>query len=108
MIEFSGSNTAHISIVISQHEWFSYVFDSTPMFLALIIFHAFHPGTVLIGPDAEFVKLTKEEKRAGKEAKKQVKAEARRLKKEQRKGAQSTVNDIELAGSLSSSSQEIR
>jgi hypothetical protein len=37
------------------------------MFLALFAFNIFHPGKTLQGPDSEYPKLTKEEKRQAKE-----------------------------------------
>jgi hypothetical protein len=52
-----------------------YVFDVAPMFLALVIFNVYHPGKVLIGTAGEREKVTREEKRAIKEAKKRAKME---------------------------------
>jgi hypothetical protein len=39
------------------------------MFLALLVFHIYHPGKVLVGPESEYPKMTKEEKRQRKEEK---------------------------------------
>jgi hypothetical protein len=61
------------------------------MFLALIIFNAVHPGKVLVGPDAEWPKVSKEDKRAMKRAKKEAKLAANN-------------RDTEMLGSTSSSS----
>jgi hypothetical protein len=38
-----------------------YVFDEMPMFLALMVFHIYHPGRVLVGPDGELPTLIKGE-----------------------------------------------
>lgn len=60
------------------------------MFLALLVFHIYHPGKVLVGPDSEYPKLTKEEKKAAKEEKRAAKErrreEKRRIKEEKRMG----------------------
>ena len=39
------------------------------MVFALVIFNVIHPGKILVGPDADWPKLSKEEKKATKEAK---------------------------------------
>jgi hypothetical protein len=41
-----------------------YVFDEAPMFLALMVFHVYHPGHVLIGPESEYSKPSREDKAA--------------------------------------------
>ncbi|CAI7614267.1 unnamed protein product [Penicillium manginii] len=38
----------------NTHEWYQYVFDALPMFLAVFIFTIFHPGRILQGPDSGF------------------------------------------------------
>jgi hypothetical protein len=75
IIEFSAGVDTPLNNTIEFNEWFVYVFDIAPMFLALIIFNIFHPGKVLVGPAAEYEKLTREEKKAIKEAKKRAKME---------------------------------
>ena len=55
IIEFSGG---HVTTVIEDNEWFAYVFDSGPMFLALLLFNVRHPGAFLQGPGSEFEKQT--------------------------------------------------
>lgn len=44
------------------------------MFLALFILNVFHPGRVLVGPDSEFPRLTRAEKKRLKQEKKVEKA----------------------------------
>jgi hypothetical protein len=62
------------------------------MFLALILYHIYHPGRVLVGPDSEYPELSKEEKAARKEEKAARKEEKRRAKGEKR----SEISESEL------------
>ncbi|KPI38704.1 Protoporphyrin uptake protein 1 [Cyphellophora attinorum] len=85
LIEFSSGAESSIT----KREYYTFVFDSTPMLLALLVFNAFHPGRFLRGPRADFSaenKELKEQKRATRRAKK----EADQLAKEERKAAKQT------------------
>ncbi|KAJ5734846.1 hypothetical protein N7533_013249 [Penicillium manginii] len=73
IIEFAGDNTSKLATTISNHEIFIYIFDSLPMFFALVIFNVIHPGKIFVGPDANWPKPSKEEKKAAKQAKKEAK-----------------------------------
>ncbi|KAL2840670.1 RTA1 like protein-domain-containing protein [Aspergillus pseudoustus] len=64
-----------------RYEWFEYVWDAAPMFLALVILNLVHPGRVLRGPDSEFPRLSRREKKQLKREKK----EAKRTEREERK-----------------------
>ena len=75
IIEFSSGVGTKLELTIDTNEWFLYVFDEMPMFLALVVFLIYHPGRVLKGPDSEFPKLSKEEKLSRKVEKKRIKAE---------------------------------
>lgn len=55
--------------------------DATPMFLALLILNVIHPGRVLQGPDSEFPRVSRKEKKRIKREKK----EAKRAEKERKK-----------------------
>jgi hypothetical protein len=57
------------------HEYYSYALDALPMMLALFVLAVFHPGRFLAGPDSEFPKLTRADKRALKEQQKAEKME---------------------------------
>jgi len=83
---------SYTHITIETHEFYLYVFDAAPMFLALLIFNLYHPGRVLIGPESEYPKLTKEEKKMAKEEKKRLKE--KKQSKRERKSA--GVNATEL------------
>ena len=76
LIEFS----AGIESSITRHEWYTFVFDSAPMLLCLVLFNVFHPGLVLRGPRSDF----SEENKQTKEAKK-MKKQARNIAKDEGK-----------------------
>ncbi|KAL2216976.1 putative RTA1 domain protein [Thermoascus aurantiacus ATCC 26904] len=71
LIEYSRGTDA--SNPIPTHEAYQYVLDALPMFLSLVVMSIFHPGRVLKGPDSEFPKLSRREKRKIKAAKKAAK-----------------------------------
>ncbi|KAJ6535911.1 RTA1 like protein-domain-containing protein [Mycena vulgaris] len=58
LIEFSSG----VESPITMHEAPFYCLEATPMFLALLLWNAFHPGQVLVGPDSEFPKKVKKSK----------------------------------------------
>ncbi|KAH8703307.1 RTA1 like protein-domain-containing protein [Talaromyces proteolyticus] len=62
---------------VLTHEAYVYVFDATPMFLALVALNILHPGRILSGPDASWPRLSRKEK---KELKRQRKAEKKARK----------------------------
>ena len=81
LIEFS----AGVDSSITTHEWYTWVFDSIPMLLCLIIFNIFHPGQVLRGPRSDFSEENKQRKEE-KKLKKQEKSTAKEMKKMKRDG----------------------
>ncbi|OZJ01584.1 hypothetical protein BZG36_05540, partial [Bifiguratus adelaidae] len=91
IVEYSSGTKTPLRNQISDNEWYLYVFDTGPMFLALVVFHLYHPGRVLVGENSEFPKLTKEEKRQKKEDKMLAKKEKRRLKAEKKLSAVSSL-----------------
>ncbi|TQB73133.1 hypothetical protein MPDQ_006050 [Monascus purpureus] len=58
----------------SNSEAYPYVLDTLPMFLALAVLNVLHPGRVLRGPDSEFPRLSRAEKKRVKKEKKAQKA----------------------------------
>ncbi|KAE8153051.1 hypothetical protein BDV25DRAFT_169594 [Aspergillus avenaceus] len=66
---------------VLTHEWFEYVFDAAPMFLSLLALNVFHPGRILQGPDADFPKVTRAEKKQLKREKKEMKMRRKAEKK---------------------------
>lgn len=74
------------------NEAFVYVLDATPMFLALLLLSTVHPGRVLVGPDSEFPRQSRKEKKILKQEKKAMKQE----KKEQgRRHKEQAWEDVE-------------
>jgi Sec-independent protein translocase protein TatA len=70
------------------HEFYAYVLDALPMILAALLLNIVHPGVVLKGPESEFPRLSRKEKRALKQSKKAAKQQRKqdkRLAKQQRK-----------------------
>jgi hypothetical protein len=49
---------------ILGHEWFSYVWDAAPMFLALVALNVVSPGAILQGPKSDFSAEDRERKMA--------------------------------------------
>ncbi|KAJ4357099.1 hypothetical protein N0V95_002755 [Ascochyta clinopodiicola] len=78
------------------NEAFVYALDATPMFLALLLLSVMHPGRVLIGPDSDFPRLSRKEKKILKQEKKAMKqarkAEKHRSKKRENKDAEAGLS----------------
>lgn len=72
LIEFS----AGVESSITKNEWYTFVFDSTPMLLAWLLFNFWHPGRFLHGPRADFSHEKKEIKAAKKARKAAKKAQS--------------------------------
>jgi hypothetical protein len=68
---------------IPYHEAFFYCLDATPMFIAATIMCITHPGMILKGPNAEFPKMSRKEKKAEKQRKKELKKGAKLLEPEE-------------------------
>lgn len=66
IVEYSSGRDSYAT----THEWTIYVFDATPMFIAILLFNFYHPGKALVGPESEFPKLSREQKREQKLARK--------------------------------------
>ncbi|KAM5347966.1 hypothetical protein ACJ41O_007790 [Fusarium nematophilum] len=60
--------------------------DAFPMLFALVLLNVMHPGFVLRGPDSEFPRLTRKEKKALKEQKKVEKKQRKAAKKARKTG----------------------
>lgn len=79
LVEFShGTGTNN---PIPTHEVYMYCLDALPMALALYTMAISHPARTLVGPDSEFPKLTRAEKKQQKEAKKAEKLEMKAAKR---------------------------
>ncbi|KAK3906177.1 RTA1 like protein-domain-containing protein [Staphylotrichum tortipilum] len=89
--EFAGGVTP--SNPVPFHEQYTYALDCFPMMVALLILAVWHPGRYLVGPDSEFPRLSRREKKERKreakaavweekEARKQAKREAKAGRRE--------------------------
>lgn len=86
LVEF-GQGTS-LDNPILTNEYYAIGLDAVPMLLGFLLLNAVHPGWVLRGPESEFPrmsrkekKLLKYEKKAIKEAEKQAKKEAKEAKR---------------------------
>ncbi|TVY14480.1 Protein RTA1 [Lachnellula arida] len=68
-----------LSNPLPSHEAFFYCLDALPIFLAITIMNLIHPGHVLVGPDSDFPKVSRAQKKAAKAEKKARKARAKLL-----------------------------
>ncbi|KAL9032765.1 MAG: hypothetical protein Q9214_007822 [Letrouitia sp. 1 TL-2023] len=50
LIEYSQG----LDSTIPNHEVYQYIFDSLPMFIALVVFNVFHPGRIMAGKKSDF------------------------------------------------------
>ena len=60
------------------------------MMAALLILAIFHPGRYLVGPDSEFPRLSRKEKKAAKQEKKAAKQEKKEARKHAKKYGRGT------------------
>ncbi|KAF3319078.1 hypothetical protein TWF173_003532 [Orbilia oligospora] len=79
LVEFSAGS---FETKLTMTEWYFYVLEATPMATACLTWNIFHPGRFLVGPDSEFPRLTRKEKKAIKAEKKRAKEEKKYAKKE--------------------------
>jgi hypothetical protein len=81
LVEF-GPGVSRDNPVLTN-ENFVFGLDALPMVIALGLLNIFHPGLVLRGSDSEFPRLTRKEKTARKQEKKERANENRKLKQTQ-------------------------
>jgi hypothetical protein len=81
LVEFGPGVSRDNPILTNEN----YVFglDALPMVIALGLLNVLHPGLVLRGPDSEFPRLTRKEKRALKQEKKERAKTKRQLRQTQ-------------------------
>ncbi|KXX74504.1 Protein RTA1 [Madurella mycetomatis] len=81
LAEFAGGVTPDNPIPF--HEEYIYALDCFPMMVASLILVIYHPGRYLVGPDSEFPRLSRKEKKAAKREKKEAKKKAKEQKQEE-------------------------
>ncbi|KAF7587594.1 hypothetical protein BBP40_007014 [Aspergillus hancockii] len=69
---------------VLTHEVYEYALDAAPMFIALLVINIVHPGRILQGPDSEFPKVSRQEKKQLKQQKKAAKKAELEVKKQAR------------------------
>ncbi|KAL2848717.1 RTA1 like protein-domain-containing protein [Aspergillus pseudodeflectus] len=82
-----------------RYEWFEYVWDAAPMFIALVVLNVAHPGRVLTGDGSEFPRVSRAEKKRLKREKKEIKAaekEAKRQRKHYRKHGSDGIDMLDV------------
>jgi hypothetical protein len=82
LVEFAAGTDPSTNPIPFTDAYF-YALDALPMFLALLVMNVVHPGRVLVGPESEFPRLTKAQKKVQKEARR---AEERALKEARKAG----------------------
>ncbi|KAF4496485.1 phospholipid-translocating ATPase [Fusarium agapanthi] len=102
LIEFGPGVNEHNQLLI--HEEYPLGLDATPILIALVLLNIMHPGFVLRGPDSEFPKLSRKEKKAIKQQKKMEKKRAKEAKKARKTGAQEPKN-LSYEGQSNSSNE---
>ncbi|ENH69058.1 Sphingoid long-chain base transporter RSB1 [Fusarium oxysporum f. sp. cubense race 1] len=102
LIEFGPGVNEHNQLLI--HEEYPLGLDATPILIALVLLNIMHPGFVLRGPDSEFPKLSRKEKKALKQQKKMENKQAKEAKKARKAGAQELKN-LSYEGQSNSSNE---
>ncbi|KAF3937255.1 hypothetical protein ABW19_dt0202155 [Dactylella cylindrospora] len=69
---------------LTTEEAYFYVLEALPMALASVAWNIFHPGRFLVGPESEFPRKTRAEKKAIKAEKKRVKEEKKKEKRDEK------------------------
>ncbi|KAF2996235.1 hypothetical protein E8E13_003348 [Curvularia kusanoi] len=85
LVEFTKGFEPNNPILFN--EVYVYVLDATPMFLALLLLSLFHPGLILVGPESEFPRTPRKERKRLKEEKKAIEKEKREQAKRSKKEA---------------------
>ncbi|SPQ23522.1 188dcaef-3bc2-413c-a467-a8a255d564fa [Thermothielavioides terrestris] len=77
------------------HEAYSYALDCFPMMVALLLLAIYHPGRYLVGPDSEFPRLSRKEKKALKCEKKAARREEKEAKSRAKKSGGARTSSSE-------------
>ncbi|KAJ4154089.1 hypothetical protein LMH87_010552 [Akanthomyces muscarius] len=92
LLEFGPGINASNKLITD--ETYPLVLDAMPMLLALALLNLVHPGLVLRGPDGEFPRVTRREKKA---ARQRAKEEKKRQKEARKAGSKSSFVDGDAA-----------
>jgi len=101
LIEYSpAGNTS-----IPNHEAYFYCLDALPMSVVVYLVNIIHPGTILVGPEAEFPRKTRKQKKEEKRAKKEAKNEEKEKNRAQKEAKKAEKEEKKKAGTLSATSE---
>ncbi|KAJ4327823.1 hypothetical protein N0V84_001785 [Fusarium piperis] len=90
LIEFGPGVDSHNKLL--THEGYPLGLDAFPILFALVLLNVMHPGFVLRGPDSEFPRLSRKEKKALKQQKKREKEQKKAAKKAHKQGSYELEN----------------
>jgi hypothetical protein len=93
LVEFGPG--ANIDNPILTNEGYALGLDAFPMSFACILLNAVHPGWVLRGPNGEFPKVSRAEKKKLKQEKKEAKKAKKQAKKDAKAGRKGSFAMIE-------------
>jgi RTA1 like protein len=93
---------------ILRSENYTFVLDGFPMLLALLLLNVMHPGLVLRGPESEFAKLTRKEKKMMKQEKKKQKRMAIEEKRQRKMNGKYGQTGHYIDGNITDSREGIR
>ncbi|EGX90799.1 RTA1 domain protein [Cordyceps militaris CM01] len=90
LLEFGPGINANNKLI--TNETYPLVLDAMPMVLALVLLNVMHPGLVLRGPDGEFPRMTRREKKTRKQ---QMKEEKKRKKETKKAGKAGNLTETD-------------
>ena len=94
LIEYSPAGNSSIP----NHEAYFYCLDALPMAIVVYLVNVIHPGTILVGPEAEFPRKSRRQKKEEKKAKKEAKNEEKEKKRAQKEAKKAEKEEKKKAG----------
>ncbi len=80
------------------HEQYTYALDCFPMMLALLILAVWHPGRFLVGPESEFPRVSRREKKERKRQAKEMAREEKEARRQAKREAKEGRRDVGSSG----------
>jgi hypothetical protein len=88
--EFAGGISP--SNPVPFHEEYTYALDCFPMMIALLVLAIWHPGRYLVGPESEFHRMSRKEKKQRKREKKAAERQEKEAKREAKRNRRERSN----------------
>ncbi|KAL1995977.1 hypothetical protein VTN49DRAFT_512 [Thermomyces lanuginosus] len=82
LAEFAQGTQEDKLTVLTTKEVFFYVFEAVPMLFGMSAWNIWHPGRIMVGPEGDFPRLSRKEKKAMRKEKKEQKKAQKQAKKE--------------------------